>query len=813
MARRAALVLLCALVAPAAAAAPAAGRPAVRISGVYFDGLLKGEPEPDSAIRLGSTDPRRATSIAGFVLVERPRGGDGRADVDLDSDDGARRGRKGKGRGGRVRFPDGASIPPGGEVWVAASARGFVEVFGFRPDFEAEDTDPDVPNVEGAFPLLPAKQGMLALHDAIGEPVDFVAYDVNNPPVLVEADLPQVGWKGPPVALFKSSQYGWQGQVLARDRDEAGRLLDDTDTAADWDSGFSRGRKLGLEPTHRIELAGQSRFVAKRLRLPATVTACSAPDNNHAVLVDAIRGAKKSLRVSVYQITNPKIVDEIVKARLRGVDVVLWLEGSPVGGLPDEERILVDRAAKAGVQVYFLGNPPGSAIKPRYRFDHSKYVIVDDRVSIIGTENFGQTGVPAHPTYGNRGWMVVVESEAFAKELRAVWDHDFRPGRPDVISIDASPNDAFGLPLRDPTAQVDDTIQRGLYAEPFAPVTAKGPVDLELVLSPDTSLNESSAILGLIRRAKKTLYVEQNSVRRKWGFQEDDPEVAPNLALAAVVEAARRGVQVRVLLDSTWYNVQGDEDRDNDDTVMWLNDLAETEGLDIAAKVVNLETAHLQKIHAKGVIVDGREVFVGSINWSENSFKGNRELGVIVGDPAIAGYYERLFLRDWAESRIYQAPVDKSGVVTAAPQGGKTLQKVAKGDRLFVVGEVGRGVRRRVEVRVGRGKTGFIDPALLGTPEATPGEALHLIGRYAVVVGRVAATNVSERRIQLRFADEKRPPFTAVIFARNEKRFADKGLQPASAFQGRELRVRGRIQAYKGPEILLDAPDQVEIVR
>ena len=39
--------------------------------------------------------------------------------------------------------------------------------------------------------------------------------------------------------------------------------------------------------------------------------------------------------------------------------------------------------------------------------------------------------------------------------------------------------------------------------------------------------------------------------------------------------------------------------------------------------MINLETAHLEKIHAKSVMVDGQEVLVSSINWSENSFKGN----------------------------------------------------------------------------------------------------------------------------------------------------------------------------------------------
>jgi hypothetical protein len=271
-----------------------------------------------------------------------------------------------------------------------------------------------------------------------------------------------------------------------------------------------------------------------------------------------------------------------------------------------------------------------------------------------------------------------------------------------------------------------------------------------------------------------------------------------------------------VLLDGTWYNVQGDEDRDNDDTVAWLNELAAKEGLDLVAKIINLETTHLEKIHTKGIVVDDQEVFVGSINWTENSFKGNREVGVVIGHPKVAGYYANLFRRDWSQSRIYQANVEvKSEVRAACAKDAKVVMRVGRGDRLVIVGEHQKPKQNLVcaEVSLGIGKTAFIDRNTLGVPEASAEEALHVVGREAVVVGRVAATNISDRRIQLRFADEKRPPFTAVIWKNKEALFTKKGMPPATAFQGRELRLRGKVDIYRGPEIIVNDPSQIEIVR
>lgn len=805
----------------------------VRISGVHFDGYLQGSPEPDSAIRLTNTDLKNPAAVGGFVLTERFTPSSKKSTKRIPSmsnnDDTVGRSTKKKNvdpDNDGLRFPQGTVIPPGGDIWVAATSWGFMKIWGKPPAFEAAPTSPDVPDLDGSgvFLKLPGHRGTVALVDDGGEVVDFVPWETTKEAIYVADDFNMVPWSGPPLRLADTSFYGWTGQVLARDRDEAGRLSADTNTAADWDSGFSV-KQLGDEPGHRIERAGQSEFVSKPIRGRAKVLATSAPDNNHATLVEAFASAKKSIRVRIYEMTNPKIVEALMKAKSRGVDVTIYLEGSPVGGIADQERWLVDRAAKAGIRIYFIGGRPKDPVKPRYRFDHSKYVIIDDEKAIVGSENYGRSGVPAINSYGNRGWMVHIENPTFVAQLRDVWNTDLvldAKGEPvvgDLIDINESATDAYGLPYRDPNFTPDETIHRGRYEAPVKPTLVDDEMGLELVLSPDTSLNEHSAIIGLITRAKTTLYVEQNSIRRRWGKKKDDKDTfgdVPNLALQAVIAAGRRGVKVRVLLDSTWYNVQGDEDRDNDDTALFLNELAQKENLDIVAKVINLETTGLEKIHTKGIIVDDKEVFVGSINWTENSFKGNREVGVVVSHDKVAGYYANLFRRDWARSRVFEAPVvvDKLEARQAPDDKAKVVMRLGRNEKLFVVGELIRGSKRWLEVRLPKGETtAFVDEASTGTPSASPGEALHVIGKDASIEGVVVATNVSDRRIQLRFADEMRPPFTAIIFVANIERFKAAGLDPTSAFQGRLVRVTGDVTVYRGPEIVVNDPKQITIVK
>jgi cardiolipin synthase len=114
------------------------------------------------------------------------------------------------------------------------------------------------------------------------------------------------------------------------------------------------------------------------------------------------------------------------------------------------------------------------------------------------------------------------------------------------------------------------------------------------------------------------------------------------------LNASRRGVRVRVLLDSTWFNVE--EEDDNDEMVARINKIAEREGLPLEARCAASGPGGVVKIHNKGVIVDECEVLVSSINWNENSPGFNREVGVIIEDEEAANYFQSAFEKDWNDA-------------------------------------------------------------------------------------------------------------------------------------------------------------------
>ena len=783
----------------------------IRISGVLFDGRQRGDPEPEESIRLTNNLSNKIVDISDYKLSDRfgprrQRGSDDRSLVDGEAAGGAN----------TLMLPSGAEIPAGGDIWLAYKATGFKATFGFNPNFEAVDTDPMVPNLRtiNGWPNLFAKHGVLSLHDRSGSLIDVVAYDLSPNKPMDLASLPPSAWHGPAVQLKDAAIFGWKGQVLARDRDEAGHLLVDSDTAADWDSGFS-AKQLGVEPTHRLELPGQSHFRSQPLRgVMSTVRCSSAPENNFSALAEAFDSAQKSIRVSVYKFTNDLLADHLLKALERGVKVTIWTEGSPVGGLEDQSRYILDRLHQAGAKVYFLVRAEDKQTGSRYRFDHSKYSIIDERLAIIGTENYGRTGHPADPSFGNRGWEIHIEQADFVQQLLDVWNTDCVPGYSDVRSIDARSDDTYGRPYKNPNFKADRTLIRGNYARRAKVLEVKEPMDLELVLSPDTSLNENSALLGLIASAKKELIVLQNSIPLHWGKRKDSMQRAPNLPLSAVVAAARRGVKTRVLVDGAWYNVEARDDRDNDDTVDYLNDLARSEKLDLQAKVINLATTGVEKIHAKGLIVDAERTLVSSINWSENSFKGNREVGVVLKSRKVAKYYRDIFYADWRRSRLYRVEVlTRRGRVQAAPGSGKRLRRLARGENLEVIAEVGGSAGRGpayLEVALPHQRRGFVSVKGLSKPIFSPEEAALNIGRSGRVEGRVLRTEVGDKVIRLHFTH--RSGFVGVIFVHQSEQFIRAGFDPAHAFTGKRVSISGVLRVYGVPEIIIKSPKQVRIL-
>ena len=490
---------------------------------------------------------------------------------------------------GKIIFPR-FSVAPGETIYVTRSASVFVEQMSnvtaenIFPDFEyGSDYDPKVGQMqtEGRFSLRNSGDEVI-LQDNSGREVDVVIYG--------DSSYKGVGWRAEPLRKPR------EGMILKR------RDFQDTNQCEDW----------------LLLPFGASYHAPEKFYFSGDVTAFVSPDCSFSVLQREIDNASYSLCINLYQFENPYLMEAVLDALNRGVNVCLLLEGSPVGGIKDEELYIVEKIKEKGGAVRFSHDP---------FINHAKYAVIDNESTMVMTENWKNTGIPCNNSFGNRGWGIVIRNKEVANYFKEVFFEDFYRGKEVPTGLEDFE-----------TKFMSREIPEGSYAPVFEPLTVNSDFILIPVLAPDTAMSNET-ILGAINNAEESVYVQQFSTGRFWG--EED-----NTFIAALIDAAGRGCEVKMLLDAKY--LEGANN--NDEVVSWLNEVArEGKNWSLKAKLADLDSLGLAKIHNKGLIVDGKKVLITSLNWNANSIH-NREAGVIVENEEIASFYEDVFFHDWNKS-------------------------------------------------------------------------------------------------------------------------------------------------------------------
>ena len=155
---------------------------------------------------------------------------------------------------------------------------------------------------------------------------------------------------------------------------------------------------------------------------------------------------------------------------------------------------------------------------------------------------------------------------------------------------------------------------------------------------------------------------EQLNERPHWGVTNSNATADPNPRLEAALDAARRGASVSLLLDS-FFDDAGSA-VGNAATCAYVTQVAGREGLRLRCRTGNPTGLG---IHNKMVLarIDGRgTIHVGSINGTEVSHKGNRELALQVQSDGAYTYLAGLFAGDTPQTALL--PLTLAGYQGAA---------------------------------------------------------------------------------------------------------------------------------------------------
>ncbi len=341
-------------------------------------------------------------------------------------------------------------------------------------------------------------------------------------------------------------------------------------------------------------------------------------DAFYPVLNEALEHARDSIDVRLYIFDNDDVAvaaADLLKRRAETLRVRVlldgigsaWAAGARADTLPPEHRGPTSIAAylrrESKVDLRIQANP-------LFAGDHSKSIIVDDRRAFVGGMNIG-------------------------REYRYEW-HDLMVELrgPVVAHIRRDYESAWGRasPLGDLGALVDWLKRR-------KPPAAGEGAPLRLLATRPGDDQIRRAKLAAFRRAGERILVET-------------PYLADKDVVTALIDAARRGVDVRLVLP-----------RDNDSSLMARSNRRAAKRMAEAGVRVYVYPGFT---HAKAAIVDGWAVF-GSANLDWLSHTLNRELDIATSDPAIVARLEaELFDVDLAKSRVLPRPPAPAAFAMAA---------------------------------------------------------------------------------------------------------------------------------------------------
>ncbi|MBO0777900.1 MAG: hypothetical protein J2P37_03645 [Ktedonobacteraceae bacterium] len=123
------------------------------------------------------------------------------------------------------------------------------------------------------------------------------------------------------------------------------------------------------------------------------------PDAGDKVITNAIAGAKQSVWVKIYLLTNRNVIEALEEAAHRGLDVRVMLEVHPYGGGSISPTETMDRLKAAGVKT--------QAANPRFALTHEKSMIIDARTAYIMTANFTLSALGGSKSTTNREYGLI----------------------------------------------------------------------------------------------------------------------------------------------------------------------------------------------------------------------------------------------------------------------------------------------------------------------------------------------------------------------------------------------------------------------
>lgn len=181
----------------------------------------------------------------------------------------------------------------------------------------------------------------------------------------------------------------------------------------------AQARKGTLEKA--VESAVESALEPGSTTVPAAGQvefAFSPREGAEALVLKAIRSSRHDIRMLAYALTSAPVVEALIDARKRGVDVAVVADY--------KENVKADHSGKAHAALGALVNA-GIAVRTIdvYAIHHDKVLVIDRATVQTGSFNYTQAAARSN----SENVIVLWNNPQLAKGYLAHWDRNWKQGR------------------------------------------------------------------------------------------------------------------------------------------------------------------------------------------------------------------------------------------------------------------------------------------------------------------------------------------------------------------------------------------------
>ncbi|HEX6718238.1 MAG TPA: phospholipase D-like domain-containing protein [Pyrinomonadaceae bacterium] len=375
--------------------------------------------------------------------------------------------------------------------------------------------------------------------------------------------------------------------------------------------------------------------VQERMRVVFHVS----PDSGFPNLRDFIRRVQRHLTATMYE-WDPNHISDEIEAAMSGANNSLRMVTQREGTREAVEEMSQRIGAKFNHVFASVGS--GKLIPTAY---HIKVASRDGEEFWLSSGNWKDSNQANIDPAGdnatnmaplrqhNREWHAVIANQKLATMFQKFIEFDFSEAQrvPVEEGVELILPDVFV-----PEAAFMEDVER-VTVDYFDPLIRDREFDIQPLLTPDRDARGHrlfiETAIDMMRRGTQKIYVENQSFNLLDEENNNDELVE---FFEVLRDKQQAGVDVRIIFrDAREFGAS------NGPKQQKLLERLKDFGIDTDFIKVQ------RKCHTKGIIVDGKEVMLGSHNITNQGSLFNRDASLLVRDPEVAGYFEKVFLFDW----------------------------------------------------------------------------------------------------------------------------------------------------------------------